>query len=111
MVVTRWTIYLLVAHLAFDSVAKSSSCLLSWILATIAREELDLLQELFFAIADPDSERMTRNQLVHAASNYVGEQVHRNYLSQIISDVQCDRCLTQRRIYFLTTIIRSRVPL
>lgn len=80
-------------QLAFDSVAKSSSCRLSWVLAITAREELNLLQELFFAIADPDSEQMNKNQLVHAASNYVGEQVRKNYLTQMISEVECRRVL------------------
>ena len=68
--------------------AQNLCCLFPALGPYIAREELDLLQELFFAIANPDSERMTRNQLVKAASNYVGEQVHRNTVTQIISDVQ-----------------------
>ena len=42
---------------------------------TVAREELDLLHELFSVIADPDSKRLSRSQLAQAATNYVGEQV------------------------------------
>ena len=41
----------------------------------VAREELDILYELFSAIADSNCKRLNRNQLVKAATNYVGEQV------------------------------------